>query len=276
VGKTRAKRRLVVVEDKVERELATAVPWLADDIESSSPCASDVMTFARALPDSDLTTSEHFDKDVYLDGIIPKPWGHEYRVYADLLYDVWKLSIDPGERTSTHCHPRKETALLCLSGKGRIQRLNRQHEVSTGDMVLLRKGVFHATENIGNEPLELIEVETPRNKLDLVRVRDKYGRQGQGYETRTIDGPIASMASVLHTPAGKLRSLSLHHAYQLEVVSSAELAERDHGDVLFAVSLSLRQAFAHEIRVLAGHGSLSDIRSEPAEPYLVIRRRTRL
>lgn len=266
----------MVVEDKVERELATVVPWLADDIEaSSSPSSSDVMTFARALPDSDLTTSEHFDKDVYLDGIIPKPWGHEYRVYADLLYDVWKLSIDPGERTSTHCHPRKETALLCLSGRGRIQRLSRQHEVSTGDMVLLRKGVFHATENIGDTPLELIEVETPRNKLDLVRVRDKYGRQGQGYETRTIDGPIASMTSVLHTPAGKLRSLSLHHAYQLEVVSSSELAGHDD-DVLFAVSLSLRQAFAHEIRVVSGRASLSRIQSEPAEPYLVIRRRARL
>jgi mannose-6-phosphate isomerase-like protein (cupin superfamily) len=268
------RRGRLTVEDKLEREVATAMPWLRDDVEaSSSPSASDVMTFARALPDSDLSTTEHFEKDVYLDGIIPKPWGHEYRVYADLLYDVWKLSIDPGERTSTHCHPRKETALLCLSGKGRVQRLSRQYDISIGDVVLLRKGVFHATENIGDEPLELIEVETPRNKLDLVRVKDKYGRQGQGYETRTIDGPIASMASVVHTSAGKLRSLSLHHAYKLEVVRGAELVGHDD-DVLFAVSLSLRQAFTHDIRVVTGQGSLGGLRTDPIEPYLVIRRRS--
>ena len=29
-----------------------------------------------------------------------------------------------------------------------------------------------------------MEIETPVNKRDLVRLKDKYGRQGQGYETK--------------------------------------------------------------------------------------------
>lgn len=259
----------------MKREIAAA-ERLGEDLDShSSPSASDVTTFVRALVGSDLATTEHFEKDVYLEGIIAKPWGHEYRVYADLLYDVWKLSISPGERTSTHCHPRKETALLCLSGRGRVMRLNREYEIAAGDMVTLRKGVFHATENIGDEPLELIEVETPRNKLDLVRVVDKYGRQGQRYETHTVAGAIAQLEPVAQVSGAKLRALSLHHVYGLEVVSGAELVGRGHGDVLFAVSLSLRDAFKHDIRVVRAEGFLAGLRTDPSELYLVITRQLR-
>src|SRR5437660_10465441 len=36
---------------------------------------------------------EHFHTDRYLDNVIPKPWGLEFRVYADQLYDIWKLTL---------------------------------------------------------------------------------------------------------------------------------------------------------------------------------------
>src|SRR6476660_1400694 len=50
-------------------------------------------------------SNENFDQDKYLNELIPKPWGHEYRIYTDNIYDVWKLRITPGGQTSLHCHP---------------------------------------------------------------------------------------------------------------------------------------------------------------------------
>ena len=39
--------------------------------------------------------SENFDdpRHAYLDELIPKPWGEEFRAYADDFYDVWKLRL---------------------------------------------------------------------------------------------------------------------------------------------------------------------------------------
>lgn len=63
-------------------------------------------------------SSENFEKDTYLNGLIKKPWGFEYRIYADNLYYIWWLHINPNVRTSMHCHPRKDTVLLCLEKNG--------------------------------------------------------------------------------------------------------------------------------------------------------------
>src|SRR5579875_361362 len=77
--------------------------------------SSDTSMFQQALQDLNMSLrSEQFDTDSYLDGLIEKPWGHEYRIYSDNFYDVWKLCIMPGYATSTHCHPRKER-LCCAS-----------------------------------------------------------------------------------------------------------------------------------------------------------------
>src|SRR3954447_6527778 len=129
--------------------------------------------------------TEQFESDVhgYLDDVIPKPWGYEFRVYADDLYDVWKLCLRPAQSTSVHCHPRKETALLCLAGAGRMTFLDGERPVTRGDVAFIGKGVFHSTECSGPDDLHLVEVEVPRNKFDLVRLRDRYGRQGTQYET---------------------------------------------------------------------------------------------
>src|SRR5690348_504723 len=70
-------------------------------------------------------SAEPSDEEQALDGLITKPWGYEYRVYADELYDIWHLSLAPGQATSLHCHPRKATALIMLAGRGTVQFLHR-------------------------------------------------------------------------------------------------------------------------------------------------------
>ena len=49
---------------------------------------------------------------------------------------------------------------------------------------MIDKGVFHQTTAISPKGAFLMEIETPVNKRDLVRLKDKYGREGEGYESR--------------------------------------------------------------------------------------------
>lgn len=213
----------------------------------------DTLRFEEAMTASNWKAleTERFDQDLYLDEVIPKPWGLEFRVYCDTFFDVWKLMLLPGKSTSTHCHPRKETALLCLSGNGRISFLNQKsYLVSAGDAVFIPKGVFHNTENIGNSTLDLVEVETPRNKFDLVRLSDLYGRSGTRYEQEVMDYGLTEMQSFSHIAEAKLRTFCHQNRFRFGVKGALELICRDTPNLMFVVPLSLKSAFLHSIQVL--------------------------
>jgi mannose-6-phosphate isomerase-like protein (cupin superfamily) len=195
--------------------------------------------------------TERFDQDLYLNEVIPKPWGLEFRVYCDTFFDVWKLTLLPGKSTSTHCHPRKETALLCLGGTGRISFLNQEsHLVSAGDAVFIPKGVFHSTENIGDSTLELVEVETPRNKFDLVRLSDRYGRSGTRYEQEVMNYGLAEMQSFPYIAEATLRTSCHQNRFRFGIKGALELICRETPGLMFVVPLSLKSAFLHSIQVL--------------------------
>ncbi|WP_377482118.1 MAG: cupin domain-containing protein (plasmid) [Microcoleus anatoxicus] len=212
--------------------------------------------------------TEQFKQDLYLDEVIPKPWGLEFRVYCDTFFDVWKLTILPGKSTSTHCHPRKETALLCLSGTGKISFFNQEsHMVSAGDVVFIPKGVFHNTENLGNSTLELVEVETPRNKFDLVRLSDRYGRSGTSYEQEVMDCELMGMRSLSYIAEAKLRTVCHQKQFRFGVKGALELICRETPGLMFVVPLSLKCAFLHNIQV---HKTVDPAQLDESVFYLTI------
>jgi len=127
-------------------------------------------------------TNESRETHDYLNMLIQKPWGIEYRVYVDDFFDVWHLIIKPLQSTSMHCHPRKATLLYCLDGTGVTTLANGENvQLHAGKTIYLRRGVFHSTSS-GANGLQLIEVENPRDKFDLLRASDTYGRATQNYE----------------------------------------------------------------------------------------------
>ncbi|VFR17560.1 GTP-binding protein Obg [plant metagenome] len=58
--------------------------------------------------------------------------------------------------------------------------------LSAGSFVYIESGVFHRTQAAPHSHLDLIEVENPRNKFDLLRVGDEYGRTAKGYEPSAV------------------------------------------------------------------------------------------
>jgi mannose-6-phosphate isomerase-like protein (cupin superfamily) len=217
---------------------------------NASPSELDAALLVKALAGGTVLKSERFDDDTYLDGIVEKPWGHEYRIYADPFYDIWKLFLLPGQATSMHCHPRKETVLICLGGRARMHFVGRVLEVGASDVVHIRKGVFHCTENLGDEPVDLVEVEAPRNKLDLVRWEDKYGRQGRVYETTSLKHSVQDLARCWHAYEGKARRVCIHNRYRFAVRAGMDILCRKDAEIMFLVSLSVMNAFSQRIEVV--------------------------
>ena len=47
---------------------------------------------------------------------------------------------------------------------------------------MLRNGMFHQTHNNSDQPIYVLEIETPDDKFDLIRIQDDYGRENSGFE----------------------------------------------------------------------------------------------
>lgn len=102
--------------------------------------------------------------------MVKKPWGCEYLAFEDKNVAIWYLHLRKGERTSQHYHEKKDTMLVTL--KGMVSRVP--------EVELIRRGQAHAT--LAMTDAWVMEIETPPDKLDLVRVGDDYGRTGKPYE----------------------------------------------------------------------------------------------
>jgi len=116
--------------------------------------------------------------------VVNKPWGYEYLMYERNSTSVWILHIKKDNQTSMHCHKNKETALIVLEGEAICSTLNGNDKLSPGDALFLEKGVFHSTKAESNGGVIIMELESPNEKLDLVRIEDKYGRKMKGYESK--------------------------------------------------------------------------------------------
>ena len=126
------------------------------------------------------------NKNYYDNRVVFKPWGYEYVVYrSGNNLSVTILNINSNKSTSLHCHPKKKTGFVLLSGKALIQLglWKRESKVyKSPSKLMIRTGLFHSIKCISKKPLIALEFETPVAKNDLVRYYDKYGRENISYE----------------------------------------------------------------------------------------------
>ena len=120
----------------------------------------------------------------FRDVTVVKPWGEEYLLFENSDAAIWILRIDPAGSTSFHAHPRKTTSLIVLGGRSGCETLGAAYSFGMLEAIILGRGVFHCSFNTAQEPLYLMEIESPVDKFDLVRHKDAYGREGTGYEAQ--------------------------------------------------------------------------------------------
>jgi mannose-6-phosphate isomerase-like protein (cupin superfamily) len=221
----------------------------------------------------------------YLDRLIRKPWGSEFRVYEDQLTDVWSLHIKPMHRTSLHCHPNKLTALLCLEGTGTLSTCSGvAYALEPGVVLHIERGAYHRSTAGSATSLRLIEVETPSDKFDLLRLEDDYRNPATPYEDEQhallglVERHPAGAAPLALQPLldqrlaayrwGRLRAQCLSGRYRFVVQTGERI--RASTNLVFAIALEPRAGAPNEVTVLGPEGVVT---ATPETVYLTIRTR---
>jgi mannose-6-phosphate isomerase-like protein (cupin superfamily) len=126
--------------------------------------------------------SEEPQPEEYAGKVVMKPWGYEFLIFQNQDVAIWYLYIKKEHSTSMHCHPLKKTCLIMLSGRSLCNTFKHRNYINKGDGVVIDRSVFHSTKALSPDGIELLEIETPPNKVDLVRLSDSYGREMRSYE----------------------------------------------------------------------------------------------
>lgn len=146
------------------------------------------------------------------DGIVVnKPWGYEYLMYESDKIGLWYLHIKHGNQTSLHCHPSKKTGYILLTGEAEVVFLNDSKRLKAVSKLMLREGLFHSTKALSEDGIHVIEVESPPDKTNLVRLDDAYGRKEQPYEGDEAIVPMTEECITFAPPAtGEPLSYMVH------------------------------------------------------------------
>ena len=141
---------------------------------------------------SKLGLRENSDKIDYLKKINDKPWGKEYLAYQNKEIGIWILHVNKNQETSLHCHFKKDTILIPISGCFKINLYNKFVILNLFDSIYVPRNTFHGIHSYSdNSILMEIEIYTEHisytDKNDLLRIKDIYNRDKTQYETSVIE-----------------------------------------------------------------------------------------
>jgi mannose-6-phosphate isomerase len=110
---------------------------------------------------------------------VEKPWGYELHWAKTDRYVGKIIHINAGHALSLQYHNQKDETILLWAGRllFEIQEQGelKKHEVGPGQRFHVVPGTVHRMTAI--EDCDVIEVSTPELD-DVVRLEDRYGRQG--------------------------------------------------------------------------------------------------
>ena len=114
--------------------------------------------------------------------VVYRPWGSFEGIKVGPRYQVKHLVIKPGAQISLQYHNHRAEHWVVVRGKARITRGDQSFELDPDQSSYIPLGETHRLENPGDEPLEVIEVQTGEylGEDDIVRLEDTYGRTDEG------------------------------------------------------------------------------------------------
>lgn len=157
----------------------------------------------------------------FKDILVKKPWGEEYLLFENKNCAIWVLYIKYMHNTSMHCHINKKTSLICIDGQVSCNTLSTNNILNPLDALILEKTVFHQTNSITKKGSFILEIETPVNKFDLVRINDEYGRRGKDYENKKFYKNIKDLTFNM-----KNKSKSINNC-KIEIIINNEYFNKD-------------------------------------------------
>lgn len=123
-----------------------------------------------------LAASSRPEKDEHLR--VWRPWG-SYEVLAQgPAFKVKRIIVNPGAGLSLQLHHKRAEHWVVVSGRARVTVDGRVFDLEVDQSTYIPIGAVHRLENVTQEPLEIIEVQSGSylGEDDIVRLEDTYGR----------------------------------------------------------------------------------------------------
>lgn len=107
-----------------------------------------------------------------------RPWGYYEGIDMGERFQAKRIVVKPGSRLSLQKHQYRAEHWVVVSGKARVTRGEDTLVLYPDQSTYIPLGVIHRLENIGDEPLHLIEVQSGSylGEDDIERFEDDYRR----------------------------------------------------------------------------------------------------
>ncbi len=107
-----------------------------------------------------------------------RPWGRYEILQESDSHKVKCIWVTPGKRLSYQRHQKRAEHWFMVAGSARVTLNGVVSELKAGQTVDIGIGDLHRIENIGNEDLVFIEVQSGSyfGEDDIERIEDDFGR----------------------------------------------------------------------------------------------------
>ncbi len=123
-----------------------------------------------------LKRDERTESDTH--AVVYRPWGSYQTIDAGDRFQVKHIMVKPGGRLSLQKHAKRAEHWVVVQGTAQVTCDDRVFQLTENESTFIPLGSTHRLENLGEEPLRLIEVQSGSylGEDDIVRLEDVYGR----------------------------------------------------------------------------------------------------
>jgi mannose-1-phosphate guanylyltransferase/mannose-6-phosphate isomerase len=116
---------------------------------------------------------------------VTRPWGTYRAIDGGSGFQVKHIVVKPGGRLSLQMHHKRAEHWIVVAGIARVTCDEKTFDLRANQSTFIPLGAKHRLENLGDEPLHLIEVQCGSylGEDDIVRFEDVYGRAPDASKT---------------------------------------------------------------------------------------------
>jgi mannose-1-phosphate guanylyltransferase/mannose-6-phosphate isomerase len=109
-----------------------------------------------------------------------RPWGWYDSIASGERFQVKRIGVTPGQKLSLQMHHKRAEHWVVVQGTARVTIDDKVFDLSENQSCFIPLGAKHRLENVTQQPVELIEVQSGSylGEDDIVRFEDVYGRAG--------------------------------------------------------------------------------------------------
>ena len=109
---------------------------------------------------------------------VSRPWGWYDSVDEGERFKVKRIQVKPGASLSLQMHHHRAEHWIVVKGTAQITNGDQVNTLTENQSTYIPQGQTHRLANLGNTPLEIIEVQSGSylGEDDIVRFEDTYGR----------------------------------------------------------------------------------------------------